>query len=83
MNSVIVYVSTGSVGMLLSETVSIIGWLLDILFIQESFTEYSLITVPSIIIPSINWLLTIFRVMFYTGLFIIVLSLIFGHGGNE
>ena len=82
MSSVITYVSTGSVGMLLAQVVGVIGWLLDILFISTSFNDYSLITVPSIVIPSLTWILTIFRVVFYSSLLIIILSLIFGHGGN-
>lgn len=76
------YLTTGSIGMVLTEIVTFIGWLLDLIFLNGSIGSYTLATTPSITIGSISWVLSLFRLMLGCVVFVLIFSLIFGKGGN-
>lgn len=79
----ITYISTGSIGMVLTELITFIGWLLDLLFLSTSVNSYTLVTAPSITVGSIAWVLSLFRLFLGLSIFILILSLIFGKGGTQ
>lgn len=66
------YVTTGSVGVVLTAIVGYIGWFLDLLFLDTNIAQYTT-TFGGVAVGSISWLLTIFRVLF--GLFAMILIL--------
>lgn len=81
-NSVILYVSTGSIGLVFMEILSFLGWLLDLLFFDSAIGGYTLTMAPSITVGSISWVLSLFRLLFGLSMFVLLLSLIFGYGGE-
>lgn len=66
------YITTGSVGVVLVSIIGYVGWFLDLLFIDTNISAYYT-TFGGVFVGSINWLLTIFRVLF--GLFALILIL--------
>lgn len=72
------YVTTGSVGSVLSAIVGYVGWFLDLLFLNESisYTTYY----GAIEVGSISWALTFARVVFGVTVMIIILKLIIDRG---
>ena len=66
------YVTTGSVGAVMSAIIGYIGWFLDILFLNINIGSYSTYY-GGVYIGSISWALTLFRVLF--GLFALILIL--------
>ena len=81
-NNVVLYVSTGSIGMVFMEILSFLGWLLDLLFFDSAIGSYTLSIAPSVTVGSISWVLTLFRLLFGLSVFVLLLSLIFGYGGE-
>lgn len=79
----VTYISTGSIGMVLTELVTFIGWLLDLLFLSSDINSYTFATVPTVTVGSISWALSIFRLFLGLSIFILILSLIFGKGGTQ
>lgn len=69
------YVTTGSVGAVMSAIIGYVGWFLDLLFLNQSinYTTYY----GNIQIGSISWMLTIFRLLFGLFALILILKLIF------
>lgn len=69
------YVTTGSVGAVMSAIIGYVGWFLDLLFLNQSinYTTYF----GNIQIGSISWMLTIFRLLFGLFALILILKLIF------
>lgn len=69
------YVTTGSVGAVMSAIIGYVGWFLDLLFLNQSinYTTYY----GNIQIGSIAWMLTIFRLLFGLFALILILKLIF------
>lgn len=65
------YVTTGSVGAVLTAIVGYVGWFLDLLFLNQTINYTT--TFGNISVGSIAWALTFFRVLF--GLFALVLIL--------
>lgn len=81
-NGVMSYIATGSIGMVLMEIVSFIAWLLDLIFLNDAIGSYTLVTAPSITTGSISWVLTLFRMFLGLTIFVLLLSLVFGYGGE-
>ena len=82
LSSSITYITTGSIGMVLNEVVTFIGWLLDLIFLNSALGSYTLSTAPSITVGSISWVLSLFRLILGCIVFVLIFSLIFGKGGN-
>lgn len=68
------YVTTGSVGAVLTAIIGYVGWFLDVLFIKPSFSYTT--TFGNVYVGSISWALTIFRVLFGLLVLVIILKLI-------
>lgn len=81
-NGVVTYISTGSIGMVLMEIVTFIAWLLDLLFLNSAISSYTLVTAPSVTVGSISWVLTLFRMFLGLTIFVLLISLVFGYGGE-
>lgn len=82
-NGTLNYITTGSIGLVLTQIISFIGWLLDLIFLNTSINSYTLITAPNITIGSIGYVLTFFRILLGCSIFILLLSLVFGKGGSD
>lgn len=76
------YISTGSVGLVISSLVGYVGWFLDLIFLNDSLAYSTLSLAPSITIPSIAYALTFFRILLGCTIFVLILSLVFGHKGE-
>lgn len=76
------YISTGSVGLVISNLIVFIGWFLDLLFLNDSLAYTHLSLAPTIVVPSISYALTFFRILLGCTIFVLLLSLIFGHKGE-
>ena len=75
-NGVLTYISSGNIGLVLTTLLSYLGWLLDLLFLNNSLGYTNLKLAPSVVIPSISWALTFFRILLGCTIFVLLLSLI-------
>lgn len=71
------YITTGSLGLVLSSLLTTIGGFIDTLFLN-SFNGYTMVFAPSTTIISISFVLTLFRLLFGLTLAVLITSLIFG-----
>lgn len=82
-NGTLYYITTGSIGMVLTEIISFVGWLLDLIFLNTVINSYTLVTAPSVTVGSIAYALSLFRILLGCSIFILLLSLVFGKGGSD
>ena len=75
------YISTGSVGLVLTTILSFLTWFLDLIFLDINSAYYTLKLAPSVTVGSINWAVSVFRIIAGCSIFVIILSLIFGNRG--
>lgn len=67
-----------NIGLILTSVWSYLSWSFDILFFSNSISYTNQVMDSSIVIGSISWSLTLFRILLGSTLIVLIISLIFG-----